>query len=314
MGDDLFQAISELSFWRETDCNLFPPLSSFERSILKMPFTMNPQSHAGLPLAPAPAARPGIKRRLLIVDDDAELRQLLSTYLTRHGFDVLLLPNTGQLDQFIDRYNPHLIVLDLMMPGEDGLAACRRIRGRGESLPIIMLTARDEPVDRIVGLEMGADDYVGKPFEPRELLARIEAVLRRNPSSGFDGVSKPFHFGSFECDFEARELRRDGRTVALTGGEFALLTVLIRHANRPLKRERLLELTRGGESDSLDRAIDMQVYRLRRAIEDDPGHPRYIRTIWGVGYVFVPHPDGTEGEEAPVAANPSEADVDHGLT
>jgi two-component system phosphate regulon response regulator OmpR len=188
------------------------------------------------------------------------------------------------------------------------------MRGRGESLPIIMLTARDEPVDRIVGLEMGADDYVGKPFEPRELLARIEAVLRRNPSSAFDGASKPFRFGPFECDFEARELRRDTKPVALTGGEFALLTVLIRHANRPLKRERLLELTRGGESDSLDRAIDMQVYRLRRAIEDDPGHPRYIRTIWGVGYVFVPHPDGNEageGESDPLA-EPSA--VPHGET
>ena len=237
-------------------------------------------------------ARVVSKRRLLVVDDDGELRQLLSTYLTRHGFDVLLLPNTTQLDAFIDRYSPHLVVLDLMMPGEDGLAACRRLRGRGEPLPIIILTARDEPVDRIVGLEMGADDYVGKPFEPRELLARIEAVLRRNPAPPFEGAAHPFRFGAFECDFEARQLCRDGEPVPLTGGEFALLTVLIRHANRPLKRERLLELTRGGETESLDRAIDMQVYRLRRAIEDDPGHPRHIRTIWGVGYVFVPHPDG----------------------
>jgi two-component system, OmpR family, phosphate regulon response regulator OmpR len=261
-----------------------------------MPFMLNPSNNPS-PQAPAPVARTGSKRRLLVVDDDGELRQLLSTYLTRHGFDVLLLPNTAQLDQYLDRYNPHLIVLDLMMPGEDGLAACRRLRGRGDTLPIIMLTARDEPVDRIVGLEMGADDYVGKPFEPRELLARIEAVLRRNPSNSFDGASKPFRFGPFECDFEARELRRDEKAVTLTGGEFTLLTVLIRNANRPLKRERLLELTRGGESDSLDRAIDMQVYRLRRAIEDDPGRPRYIRTIWGVGYVFVPNPEGAEAPE-----------------
>jgi two-component system phosphate regulon response regulator OmpR len=252
------------------------------------------------PTSLAPSLKSATKRRLLVVDDDAELRQLLSTYLTRHGFDVLLLPNTAQLDQFIDRYNPHLIVLDLMMPGEDGLSACRRLRGRGDALPIIMLTARDETVDRIVGLEMGADDYVGKPFEPRELLARIEAVLRRNPTPPFDGAAKPFSFGAFECDFEARELRRDGQPVALTGGEFALLTVLIRHANRPLKRERLLELTRGGETESLDRAIDMQIYRLRRAIEDDPGRPRHIRTIWGVGYVFVPYPEGS-GEAAPAS-------------
>jgi two-component system phosphate regulon response regulator OmpR len=264
------------------------------------------------PAAPAaPAVKSTTKRRLLVVDDDAELRQLLSTYLTRHGFDVLLLPNTAQLDQFIDRYNPHLIILDLMMPGEDGLSACRRLRGRGDALPIIMLTARDETVDRIVGLEMGADDYVGKPFEPRELLARIEAVLRRNPAPPFDGAAKPFRFGAFECDFEARELRREGEPVALTGGEFALLTVLIRHANRPLKRERLLELTRGGETESLDRAIDMQIYRLRRAIEDDPGHPRHIRTIWGVGYVFVPYPEGSADgansiPESPEGTVPSE--------
>lgn len=248
-----------------------------------------PAVSSPLPAPPKTAA----KRRLLVVDDDAELRQLLSTYLTRHGFDVLLLPNTAQLDQYIDRYGPHLIILDLMMPGEDGLSACRRLRGRGDTLPIIMLTARDETVDRIVGLEMGADDYLGKPFEPRELLARIEAVLRRNPLTGFEGASKPYQFGAFECDFEARELRRHGEIVPLTGGEFSLLAVLIRHANRPLKRERLLELTRGGETESLDRAIDMQIYRLRRAIEDDPGHPRHIRTIWGVGYVFVPNPEGT---------------------
>jgi two-component system phosphate regulon response regulator OmpR len=257
------------------------------------------------PQGGAASARPSGRRRLLVVDDDGELRQLLSTYLTRHGFDVLLLPSTAQLDHFIDRYSPHLIVLDLMMPGEDGLAACRRLRGRGEAMPIIMLTARDETVDRIVGLEMGADDYVGKPFEPRELLARIEAVLRRNPASNFDGAARPFEFGPFECDFETRELRRDGQVVPLTGGEFTLLTVLIRHANRPLKRERLLELTRGGETDGLDRAIDMQVYRLRRAIEDDPGRPRYIRTIWGVGYVFVPHQDSAA---PPAEGEPSTTD------
>ncbi len=234
-----------------------------------------------------------IKRRLLVVDDDAELRQLLSSYLTRHGFDVLLLPDTVQLDTYLERYSPHLVILDLMMPGEDGLTACRRLRtsgakNGGESVPIIMLTARDEAVDRILGLEMGADDYLGKPFEARELLARIEAVLRRNPTMPFEGLSKPFHFGPFSCDFDARELRREGNLINLTGGEFSLLSVLIRNANRPLKRERLLELTRGGDTDSLDRAIDMQIYRLRRSIEDDPSRPRYIRTIWGLGYVFVP--------------------------
>ncbi len=248
----------------------------------------------------------GAMRRVLVVDDDADLRQLLSAYLSRHGYDVLLLPSTEQLDAYLDRYSPHLVILDLMMPGEDGLAACRRLRGKGDLTPIIMLTARDETVDRIVGLEMGADDYLGKPFEPRELLARIEAVLRRHAASSFEGAAKPFTFGPFECNFAARELRRNGTVVPLTGGEFALLSALIRNANRPLKRERLLELTRGSPADtpreSLDRAIDMQVYRLRRAIEDDPAHPRHIRTIWGVGYVFVPNADAAGASDASSAA------------
>ncbi len=243
-------------------------------------------------------------RRLLVVDDDADLRQLLSTYLSRHGYDVLLLPNTEQLDAYLDRYNPHLVILDLMMPGEDGLAACRRLRGKNDTTPIVMLTARDETVDRIVGLEMGADDYLGKPFEPRELLARVESVLRRHAMSSFEGAAKPFVFGPFECNFAARQLTRNGVPVPLTGGEFVLLSALIRNANRPLKRERLLELTRGGPvdspRDSLDRAIDMQIYRLRRAIEDDPARPRHIRTIWGVGYVFVPNAD------APDASDPTQ--------
>ncbi len=251
------------------------------------------------PLTPVAATS---MRRLLVVDDDSDLRQLLSAYLSRHGYDVLLLPNTEQLDAYLDRYNPHLVILDLMMPGEDGLAACRRLRGKGDMTPIVMLTARDETVDRIVGLEMGADDYLGKPFEPRELLARVEAVLRRYATSSFEGASKPFAFGPFECNFTARQLTRNGVPVPLTGGEFVLLSALIRNANRPLKRERLLELTRGGPvdspRDSLDRAIDMQIYRLRRAIEDDPAHPRHIRTIWGVGYVFVPNADAPYSGDA----------------
>ena len=257
------------------------------------------------PAAGSPSATASTMRRLLVVDDDSDLRQLLSAYLSRHGYDVLLLPNTEQLDAYLDRYNPHLVILDLMMPGEDGLAACRRLRGKGDMTPIVMLTARDETVDRIVGLEMGADDYLGKPFEPRELLARVEAVLRRYATSAFEGAAKPFTFGPFECNFTARQLTRNGTPVSLTGGEFVLLSALIRHANRPLKRERLLELTRGGPvdtpRDSLDRAIDMQIYRLRRAIEDDPAHPRHIRTIWGVGYVFVPDADAPDSGDAGAA-------------
>ena len=232
-------------------------------------------------------------KKILLVDDDPELRQLLATYLGRHGFDTLLLPDTRQLDAFLERYQPQLIVLDLMMPGEDGLSACRRLRARGETRPIIMLTARDEPVDRVIGLEMGADDYVGKPFDPRELAARIDAVLRRGMPSAAVPVLQggAFRFGDWEFDRAGRQLSRAGQTVALTSGEFALLNALVSNAGRPMKRERLLELTRGEDSESFDRAIDVQMHRLRRLVEDDPAHPRYLQTVWGVGYVFVPDAD-----------------------
>ena len=237
-------------------------------------------------------------KKILLVDDDPELRQLLATYLGRHGFDTLLLPDTRQLDAYIERFQPHLVVLDLMMPGEDGLAACRRLRGRGETLPIIMLTARDEPVDRVIGLEMGADDYVGKPFDPRELVARIEAVLRRGQQSKAapDAKGGVFTFGEWSLDRGTRQLSRNGEVVALTSGEFALLNALVANARRPMKRERLLELTRGDDSESFDRAIDVQIHRLRRLLEADPARPRYLQTVWGVGYVFVP--DGESGEKS----------------
>jgi len=229
-------------------------------------------------------------KKILLVDDDPELRQLLATYLGRNGFDTLLLPDTRQLDSYLERFQPHLVVLDLMLPGEDGLAACRRLRGRGETLPIIMLTARDEPADRVIGLGLGADDYVGKPFDPRELVARIEAVLRRGtqPAAAPNPAGGVFCFGDWCLDRGTRQLSRGGESVALTSGEFALLNALVANANRPMKRERLLELTRGEESESFDRAIDVQIHRLRRLIEVDPAHPRYLQTVWGVGYVFVP--------------------------
>lgn len=238
-------------------------------------------------------------KKILLVDDDPDLRQLLATYLGRHGFDTLLLPDTRQLDAYLERYQPHLVVLDLMLPGEDGLAACRRLRGRGEARPIIMLTARDEPVDRVIGLEMGADDYVGKPFDPRELVARIEAVLRRGTQSAApDPKGGVIHFGHWQLDRGTRKLSREGETVALSSGEFALLNALVANANRPMKRERLLELTRGDESESFDRAIDVQIHRLRRLLEADPAHPRYLQTVWGVGYVFVPDGKDAAGSES----------------
>ena len=237
-------------------------------------------------------------KKILVVDDDPELRQLLATYMRRNDYDVLLLPDTRQLDAYIERHQPHLLVLDLMLPGEDGLAACRRLRARGESLPVIMLTARDEPIDRVLGLEMGADDYVGKPFDPRELVARIEAVLRRGRQAAGAPVAQGgvVHFGDCALDRASRQLTRAGKSVPLSSGEFALLNALIDRANRPMKRERLLELTRGDGSESFDRAIDVQIHRLRRLIEADPARPRYLQTVWGVGYVFVP--DGENGAPA----------------
>ncbi|HPU78783.1 response regulator [Accumulibacter sp.] len=233
-------------------------------------------------------------KKILLVDDDPELRQLLATYLGRHGFDTLLLPDTRQLDAFLERYQPQLLVLDLMLPGEDGIAACRRLRARGETRPIIMLTARDETVDRVIGLETGADDYVGKPFDPRELVARIEAVLRRGARTPAapDPEGGVTRFGNWLFDRASRQLSKDGQVVGLTSGEFALLNALVANANRPMKRERLLELTRGETTEAFDRAIDVQIHRLRRLIEVDHAHPRYLQTVWGIGYVFVPDAAG----------------------
>jgi two-component system, OmpR family, phosphate regulon response regulator OmpR len=185
-------------------------------------------------------------------------------------------------------------VLDLMLPGEDGLAVCRRLRAAGESVPIIMLTAKGEDVDRIVGLEMGADDYVPKPFNPRELVARIHAVLRRRqqgPLPGAPVTQERVPFGPFELDFAARTLSNGERTIHLTTGEFSLVKVFVEHPGQPLAREKLMMLARGRDHDVFDRAIDVQVSRLRKLVEPDPANPRFIQTVWGFGYVFMPRDD-----------------------
>jgi two-component system, OmpR family, phosphate regulon response regulator OmpR len=183
-------------------------------------------------------------------------------------------------------------VLDLMLPGEDGLAICRRLRGANDAVPIIMLTAKGDEIDRIVGLEMGADDYLPKPFNPRELVARIQAVLRRKAPTPVPGApaetAASVAFGPFVLDLSARALSKDGTPIALTTGEFALLKVLVSHPREPLTRDKLLELARGREHEPFDRSIDIQISRLRRIIEADSAHPRYIQTVWGFGYVFVP--------------------------
>jgi DNA-binding response OmpR family regulator len=229
--------------------------------------------------------------KVLVVDDDARLRDLLSRYLAEQGFQVSTLADAGQLDRRLQRDPPHLIVLDLMLPGEDGLAVCRRLRSAGEMVPIIMLTAKGDDVDRIVGLEMGADDYLPKPFNPRELVARIHAVLRRQNEQLMPGAPAPsgkIPFGPYQLDPAARTLVDGERTIHLTTGEFALVMVFSKHPRQPLAREKLMHLARGREHDVFDRAIDVQVSRLRKLIEPDPANPRYIQTVWGFGYVFVP--------------------------
>lgn len=227
--------------------------------------------------------------KILVVDDDPALRQLLAEYLNRHNYDTLLAPDATDLSQRIVRYNPDLIVLDRMMPGGDGADACRALRQQGEDIPVILLTARDETVDRVIGLEAGADDYLGKPFDPRELLARIEAVLRRKKGASALTKDEPVHFGPFTYNPVTRLLSRDDETIKLTGGETNLLEALVSNPGKPLSRERLLALARDDEEgERNDRAIDIAVLRLRRVIEEDPRQPRWIQTVWGIGYRFSP--------------------------
>ncbi len=233
--------------------------------------------------------------RIVVVDDDARIRDLLRRYLSQEGFEVLLAEDGKALNRLLTRENVDLIVLDLMLPGEDGLSICRRLRAGNDITPIIMLTAKVEDVDRIVGLEVGADDYLPKPFNPRELLARIHAVLRRRPTQEAPGApsreTQVVNFGPFEFDLSLRRLTKDGEVQALTTGEFSMLKALVRHPRQPLSRDKLAQLARGRDFEPFDRSLDVQVSRLRKLIEPDATQPRYIQTVWGVGYVFVP--DGT---------------------
>jgi two-component system phosphate regulon response regulator OmpR len=251
-----------------------------------------PQESLSGARAPAAPEVPTPRKHVLVVDDDARLRDLLQRYLNQNGFEVTVAADAQAMNRLLPRRVWDLMVLDVMMPGEDGLAVVRRLRSAGETLPIILLTARTEEVDRIIGLEMGADDYLGKPFNPRELLARIHAVLRRQPTRELPSAPAQapgtLRFGPFVFEPAQRRLSRDGRPVELTSGEFALLKVLAAHARQPLSRDKLMLLTRGREYGAFDRSLDVQVSRLRKLIEDDPAHPRHLQTVWGVGYVFVP--------------------------
>ncbi|WP_230473413.1 response regulator [Dyella choica] len=232
--------------------------------------------------------------RVLVLDDDAELRSMLRRYLGDHGFDVRAVENPEQLDRYLQREPYDALVLDLMMPGEDGLSVCRRLRAAGQTIPVLMLTARGDPIDRILGLEMGADDYLSKPFDPRELVARLRAMFRRQRMLHTDSTwddDEIKAFGPFALNVSKMRLTRGAEAITLSSMEFQLLRVFASNPHRPLSRDHLLEKIHGRDHESMDRSLDVQVLRLRRKIEEEPRKPRYIRTVWGIGYVFVPDCD-----------------------
>ncbi|MGF6773386.1 two-component system phosphate regulon response regulator OmpR [Paraburkholderia sp. GAS199] len=229
--------------------------------------------------------------QVLLVDDDADLRDLLRTFFQQRGIEMSVLHDANHLAARLERERPSIIVLDLMMPGVDGLSALRQLRASGDMIPVVMLTARADGVDRVIGLELGADDYLGKPFMPQELLARIHAVLRRHAQPAAAAPverREALRFGRFRLDFATRTLFRDEAPLKLTGSEYALLEVLAQHPMETLSRSKLVDLLHGPYADVTERGIDVPVWRLRRLLEDDPANPRRIQTIRGIGYMFVP--------------------------
>jgi two-component system phosphate regulon response regulator OmpR len=225
-----------------------------------------------------------VTERLLLIEDDTRLAEMVRDYLGEAGFRVSRADSGGAGLAMQAREAFDAIVLDLMLPDMDGLEVCRQIRRRGSTIPIVMLTARGDAMDRVVGLEMGADDYLPKPFEPRELLARLRAVLRRGKG---DPRSDVLRFGRLEIDRGAREIRLDGETRSLTSHQFGLLLALAEHAGRVMSREALMDVMKAGPLEAFDRSIDVHISRIRQVIEDDPKRPRRIVTVRGAGYVFA---------------------------
>lgn len=230
------------------------------------------------------------RQRILVVDDDAALRELVVDYLTSSGFLVEGVGDGVAFRNSMALHGADLVVLDLMLPGEDGLSLLRWLRTDGGP-PVIIVSARGEEVDRVVGLEVGADDYLPKPFGPRELLARVRAVLRRGSSSAKEDSS--YNFGSFRLDISSHVLVHDNNEISLTSGEFTLLRIFLEHPNQVLSRDQLITLVKGYERDAFDRSIDVRVTRLRRKIEANPESPIYLRTVWGEGYLFSPRGEVT---------------------
>mgnify|MGYP000347793264 CR=1 FL=1 len=231
------------------------------------------------------------KTKILVVDDDLRLRDLLRRYLIEQGFAVEAISDGSELERRLRDQPFDLVVLDLMLPGLDGLILCRNLRAAKNNTPIIMLTAKGDEVDRIIGLEMGADDYLPKPFNPRELVARIHAILRRRamlPPGAPEAGEEVIRFGPHTLCLATRSLSHGSTTTMLSTAEFALLKILVAHPHQPMSRDALMNLSRGRDYEALDRSIDVQISRLRRLIETEPAHPKYIQTVWGYGYVFVP--------------------------
>ncbi|QCP52566.1 response regulator [Trinickia violacea] len=227
--------------------------------------------------------------KIIVLDDEAELRNMLQRFLTQHGFEVRVVEDSRRLDRYLQREPYDLLVLDLMIGEENGLEICSRLRAEGQTLPILMLTAKGDPLDKVVGLETGADDYLAKPFLPRELVARIKALLRRQKIAAGDPTvtTQTVRFGDFSLDVGKQELMRAGERVEMHSAQMQLLVALASSPNRPVSRDNLMARARGREHEALDRSIDVQVLRLRQMVEADPSKPRFIKTVWGVGYMLI---------------------------
>jgi two-component system phosphate regulon response regulator OmpR len=227
--------------------------------------------------------------KIIVLDDEAELRNMLQRFLTGHGFEVRVVEDSKRLERYLQREPYDLLVLDLMIGEENGLEICSRLRAEGQTLPILMLTAKGDPLDKVVGLETGADDYLAKPFLPRELVARIRALLRRQKIASGDPTvtSQAVRFGDFSLDLGKQSLSRKGEPLDIHSAQMLLLVALASSPNRPVSRDNLIARARGRDHDALDRSIDVQVLRLRQIVEDDPSKPRFIKTVWGVGYMLI---------------------------
>jgi len=231
-----------------------------------------------------------MRKKIAIIDDDKKIRDLIKQYLNDQGFECFAGEQGKDLDQIIQKKDIDLIVLDLMLPNESGLDICKRVRVNKVNIPIIMLTAKGDEVDRIIGLEMGADDYLPKPFNPRELLARINSIFRRHEMETNENLinrsANIIKFDDFEFNSQERTLKKGQQSIDLTSGEFSLLKVFIENTNQPLSRDQIMQLAKGKELDVFDRSIDVQISRIRKLIEANPNKPKYLKTKWGYGYVF----------------------------